>query len=304
MSTASDGVRVLAVDIGGTKVALAVVGEDGSVLTSDRLPTPRIDSRRAVAEILERAATLAGPAHVAAGGIVLPAVVEEGRVAWAAESIAGWDGLPLARMASEAVGVPFAVEFDGYGATLGELWQGCARGYQDAVIVIIGTGIGAGFVHNGQLFRGRSGVAGGIGWFRCPRGDTLGPKLEELAAGPAILAAARELNPAAAYPDTEAVFSAAQKGDPAAASVVQRALLALSAGIGSVVALLAPEIVVLGGSVGARADVVDAVRRHLGGTTQPFAARSIRVESSALGSLSSLYGAAYLALRLASGKEP
>jgi glucokinase len=297
-------VRVLAVDIGGTKVALAIVTEDGSVLASERLPTPRIAPRAAVAEILERAATLAGPARVAAGGIVLPAVVEEGRIAWAAESIAGWDGLPLASLASEAVGVPFAVEFDGYGATLGELWQGCARGYQDAVIVIVGTGIGAGFVHNGQLVRGKSGVAGGIGWFRCPRGEILGPTLEELAAGPAILTAARELDPATGYPDTEAVFRAAQGGNPAAASVVQRALLALSAGIGSVVALLAPEIVVLGGSVGARADVVDAVRRHLGGTTQPFAARSIRVEPSALGPYSSLYGAAYLAHQLAQGKEP
>ena len=297
-------VRVVAVDVGGTKVALAIMAGDGSVLIREQFPTPRLEPAAAVDEILGRAAALARPYRPAAGAIVLPAVVEDGRVVWAAESVAGWDGLPLAALAAKAVGVPFAAEFDGYGATLGEFWQGRARGYRDAVIVIVGTGIGAGFIHDGRLFRGQTAVAGGIGWLRSAHGDTFGPKLEDVAAGPAILAEARDLDPVAGYRDTKAVFAAAASGDPAAATAVRRALLALTAGVGAVVALLAPEIVVLGGSIGARPDVVAVVRHDLAAATQPFAARRVKVEPSALGPLASLYGAAYLAVELAYGKEP
>jgi predicted NBD/HSP70 family sugar kinase len=111
------------------------------------------------------------------------------------------------------------------------------------------------------------------------------------------------MDPTASYPDTEAVFVAASRGDPAAEGAVRRATLALTASVGAIVALLAPEIVVLGGSVGVRDETVEAVRAGLADATQPFAARTVRIERSALGPLSSLYGAAYLALQLVHGKE-
>jgi glucokinase len=295
---------VLAVDIGGTKVALAVVSQDGSILARDQIPTPRLAPEDAANEILDRAKELASAHRIGGCGLVLPAVVSEQRIVWAAESVDGWAGLPLARLASQALGVPSCIEFDGYAATLGEFWQGRGRGRSDLVIVIVGTGIGAGIVHAGHLYRGFTGVAGGIGWMRFPTGDDLGPRLEEVASGPAILGAARAADPTASYPDTEAVFVAASGGDPAAQGAVRSAMLALTAGVGAIVALLAPEIVVLGGSVGVRDETVRAVRAGLADATQPFAAPTVRVEPSALGSLSSLYGAAYLALQVLHGKEP
>jgi predicted NBD/HSP70 family sugar kinase len=126
-----------------------------------------------------------------------------------------------------------------------------------------------------------------------------------VASGPAILAEARRLRGAhqLVYSDTPAVFAAAYAGDSAAAGAIERGLLALTAGVGAIVALLAPEIVVLGGSVGARPDVVERVRQLLIEMTQPFAAQAVKVEGSSLGALSSLYGAAYLAHQLTSGKE-
>ncbi len=296
---------MLAIDIGGTKVAVAVVTATGDVVEERRFSTPHGPALAAVDEILGWASELAARHSVVACGIVLPAVIEEGRIAWAAASIAGWDGVPLRDRAGERLGVPVVAEFDGYGATLGEWWQGSARGYDDAAVVV-GTGVGAGLIHAGRLYRGTSAVAGGIGWFRFPRGATQGPRLEDLASGPAILARARRLHggDGAVYPDTRAVFAAAEAGDLAAHRAVERGWRALAAGVGAIVALLAPEIVVLGGSVGARPDTVARVRELVKISTQPFAAQTVKVEGSSLGPLSSLYGAAYLAHQLDQGKEP
>jgi predicted NBD/HSP70 family sugar kinase len=198
------------------------------------------------------------------------------------------------------------VEFDGYGAALGEWWHGSARGYDDAAIVIAGTGVGAGVIHGGRLYRGASTIAGGIGWFRFPRASVQGRRLEDLASGPAILAHARRLNgrDRAAYPDTAAVFAAGEGGDLAAQRAIERGMVALASGVGAIVALLAPEIVVLGGSVGARPDTVARVRELVATMTQPFAMQTVKIEGSSLGPLSSLYGAAYFAHQLDQGKEP
>jgi glucokinase len=297
---------ILAIDIGGTKVALGLVDADGELLAVERFATPREAPAAAVATILDRARTFVAGRPIAVCGIVLPAVIDDGFIVWSAESIAGWDGIQLRDLAVATLEVPCIVEFDGYGATLGEAWQGHARGYPDAAIVIVGTGIGAGFVHEGRLYRGRTAIAGGIGWIRLPAEDGFGPKLEAVASGPAILAAARAAARAAGadadtYHDTEAVFTRAVSGDPLAAAVVERAMRALAIGVGAVVALLAPDIVVLGGSIGSRPDVVAAVRRLLPETTQPVAAAGVRVEGSALDALSSLYGAARLAQQFLEG---
>lgn len=296
----------LAIDIGGTKVAIAVVTADGGVVEERRFSTPHGRALAAVDEILGWASELAAQHPVVTCGIVLPAVIEQGRIAWAAATIAGWDGVRLRERANERLEIPVVAEFDGYGATLGEWWQGSARGYDDAAVVIVGTGVGAGVIHAGHLYRGVSAIAGGIGWFRFPNASTQGPRLEDLASGPAILAHARRLNggDATAYPDTRAVFAAAEAGDRAAHRAVERGLRALAAGVGAIVALLAPEVVVLGGSVGARPDTVARVRELIKDSTQPFAAQTVKIEGSSLGPLSSLYGAAYLAHQLDQGKEP
>lgn len=305
MTERHPGSDVLAIDIGGTKVALGLVGRDGRLLRKAVAPTPRGAPRDAVATILARAAELLAGESVAACGVALPAVVEDGVVAWAAEGISGWDGLQLRAIIEDALGVPTAVEFDGYAATLGEVTFGAGRGLRDVAVVIVGTGVGAGFVSGGRLVRGAIGVAGALGWLRFPTDDGLSVPLEDAAAGPGILAAARAGRPdgASIYPDAPAVFDAAAAGDPVARLAVDRAMRALAAGVVAVVALLAPELIVLGGSVGARPDVVAVVREFVLATTQPHAVRAIRIEPSALGSLSSLYGAAHLALSIHQERE-
>lgn len=296
---------VLGVDIGGTKTAYGVFDQDGLLVREVTIPTPGGAPELTLPILLDQARAAVAGSPVSACAVDLPAVVSDGVVQWAAWSFPGWDGLPLADLFARALGVPCALEFDGYAAALGEVWQGRARGYQDAVVVIVGTGVGAGFVHGGELYRGASGVAGAIGWLRFPVENDLGPPMEEIASGTAIVRRARAAHPAGdrAYADTAAVFEAASAGDPVARRVVRDGAMALAAGVGALVATLAPEIVVLGGSVGGRPDVVDAVRDLVHRTTQPFAARGVEIEGAALGARSSLYGAGYLANRLTARKE-
>jgi glucokinase len=296
---------VLAVDIGGTKTAFGVIDPGGRLVREAVIPTPRGNATGALGLLLDTAHEVATGLGVGACGVDIPAVVADGVVEWAAWSFPGWDGLPIAELFRRSLGIPCVLEFDGYAAALGEFWQGRARGYHDAVVVIVGTGVGAGFIHGGKLYRGSNGVAGAIGWLRLPDHAELGPTLEEVASGSAILRRARAAHPRGeqTYADTAAVFDAADAGDPVAGAVVREALTALSAGVGALVATLAPEMVVLGGGVGARADVVREVRRQVLGSTQPFAARNLIVDAADLGSRSSLFGAGYLAHCLIKERE-
>lgn len=289
---------VLAIDIGGTKTALGVFDGAGRLVAESRLPTPRGDPLVALSRVVAEARTLAAGRAPAAVGIDLPAVVRDGTVDWAAWSFPGWDGFPLGAFWTDALGVPSVVDFDGYAAALGEFWQGAARGCADAVVVIVGTGVGAGVIHEGRLYRGRTGVAGAVGWSRFPNAEgRLGPPMEEIASGTAILRRAREAQPEGmeAYPTTRAVFEAASHGDRNAERVVGEAVAALAAVVGSIASMLAPEIVVLGGSVGSRPDVVQRVRRLVLQTAQPHTTRSLTITRAALGARSSLYGAGYMA---------
>lgn len=289
--------HALAIDIGGTKTLFGVFDADGRLVREARVPTPHGDPELAVDELIRQAREVIEGLPVEACGVVMPAVVADGVVQWAAWSFPGWDGMPLASRFQRTLGVPCSLEFDGYAAALGEVWQGGARGHRDAAVVIVGTGVGAGFVHAGELYRGPCGVAGAIGWLRFPDGDRLGEPMESIASGTAILARARAAHPRseAAYADAPAVFLAASGGDPVAARVILDATLALASGVGAIVAMLAPEIVILGGGVGSRPDVVRDVREFVLRGTQPFVARAVAIEGATLGNRSSLYGAGYLA---------
>lgn len=289
---------VLGVDIGGTKVAFGLVDGSGRVVDRDRVPTPAGDPASCLEEILEHARQfVAGRAR--ACGIALPAVVDAGRVAWAAETIPDWRNLDIAAAGSAVLGVPCVAEFDGYAATIGEAWIGGAAGYAEAVVVIVGTGIGAGIIHQGLLYRGGVAIAGGVGWMRWPTRDGLSEKLESIGSGPAICAYATSASkPSRSYSDAAEVFAAAAIGDLAAKSAIERAAHAVGAAVGVLIAVLGPQVVVLGGGVGSRAEFVEAVRRTAVCATQPNAASLVEIGGSPLGGLSSLYGAAHLAHQL------
>jgi glucokinase len=296
----------LAIDIGGTKTAFAVVTRRGRILHQVSITTPRGSAKRAVGQILDTAAQASRQFRLAGLGIAVPAVVEAGVLRWTPEALRGWSGLALGAMAEHALGARCAVEFDGYAAALGERWLGRTHGFHDSLVMIVGTGIGAGYIHRGRLVRGSSGVAGAVGWLRSVGRDGMSRPLEEVASGTAILRNATGRLPLGAtpYADTASVFVAADMGDPIATRTIEEAISALGDAVGGLVSILAPQIVVLGGGVGSRPDLVHRVREVARRTAQPHSAAAVLIEPSSLGGQSSLIGAAYLATETMGRRPP
>jgi glucokinase len=292
---------VIAIDLGGTKTSLALIDRDGSVAARVTEPTTTRAPEAVLARLAERAAAMSADHTVVAVGMALPAVIDaEGRVDWAATSVAGWQGFAARERIEALFRRPAVVSFDGYAATAGEAVFGAGRGAESVGTVIVGTGLGAGLFRDGQVIRGMVGVAGGLGWMRWPTVDGLSAPAESFASGPGIVAAARRRARAsgspARYVDGRSVFKAARAGDRHAAAAITDAVLVAGCAAGVVVSLFAPEVLVWCGGVGSRADFsrrASAVARR---ASQPVAATGTRFIRSALGPESSLFGAAALAL--------
>lgn len=281
--------HVLAVDLGGTKTAVALVDEQGRM--TDRRSLPAAHSLEAsVAQIREAFDERAAAVGVIVPGIYAPAT---GR-AWC-PNLWGPDEVPLLRAMEDRFPVPVFVDSDRSGHVLGESWLGAARGLRHVVFVAIGTGIGIGILSDGAVVRGVSGIAGAAGWF------ALDPEWKEPyrrvgcweaeAAGPAVARLA-------GLPDARAVAAAARAGDAATRRVLDRAALYTAMGIANLISLLNPEAVVLGGGLMAGAGdlLLDRIRAEVTRWAQPIAASQCRIELTQLGESAGLLGAARLAL--------
>ncbi len=309
---AADDAPVIAIDLGGTKATVAVVTADGRLLGRSVASSPTGDPLAAIEGFLQRARRLPGSSDAVAVGLALPAIVNEGRIDWAASSVARWDGFDAGRALSATFRMPAHVSFDGYAATRGEAVFGGATGARVAAVLILGTGFGAGVWYEGRVLEAEVGVAGAVGWDRWPltgAGNTgrikarLSQPAESVASGPGILAIARLSAGDRDWPDTRSVFRAARAHDAVAIAAINEAALVAGTVAGSLVNVVGPEIVVWSGGVGARADFAALATRAATASCQPFAARRTRFVRSRLGAESSLMGAAAGALAAARGRS-
>lgn len=322
MATVPSSGGLLAVDIGGTKIATALVTVDGAIVARLQEPTDQGGPQATITQIarLLRQTTKkggVGAEQIVGVGAGIPAVLDkDDHVVWA-PNLKGWRNVTLREALQQETGAPAAVEYDGHTAVLGEYWMGAGRGYKNLANVIIGTGIGGGLIANGRLLQGRNRLAGAAGWFAidATKGDRetrgLG-QWEALAAGPGITRRAREAlskNPdsmlAGARPlDARRIFDAARQGDELALAVVTETARLIGLGVANVVSLLNPEIVILGGSIGCQGDLLlPVVRDVVAAWTQPASAADLPIVSSKLGTDAGLLGAAYAALLRLSGKQ-
>lgn len=308
----------LAVDIGGTKTAVALVAAHGQLLAADQEPTSQKgpeDGIQHVIALLQRLLDAHGltAEAVHAIGIGIPAVLDPADFVVWAPNLNGWRNVDLATPVQAALGRPVAVEYDGHTAVLAEWWLGAGQGLHAFVDVIIGTGIGAGMIVDGRLLRGVNRLAGAVGWSALTTHPDLADARdrsigfwEARAAGPGIALAARRqlaqsptsmlaaLDPHAIT--ATAVFEAAAIGDPLARQVLDETADVLGIGLANVVSLINPELIVLGGGVGSRCtDLLPRIRSVIERWAQPIAATSCRLAVSALGADAGLLGAAYAA---------
>jgi glucokinase len=311
---------LLAVDVGGTKTATAVVSDNGEILQLSQAPTALSGPPALVDQIItmlrddQRRAGVDSTSALALG-VGIPAVISpDHRVVVWAPNLPGWEKIPLYKELVARLHLPVRIEYDGHTAVLGECWLGAGQGYRNVVCVIVGTGIGAGMMLDGRLYRGRDGIAGAVGWFALtsdarpptnPEARSVG-HWESLSAGPAIASKAQQqvrsgkpsiLEPVAAQRELSAkdVFEAARQGDVLSVGVLQEAAERIGLGVANIVSLVNPEIVILGGSIGRQSDLIlEPVRRVVQNWAQPISAK-VQIVCSTLGENAGILGAAYTA---------
>ena len=306
------------VDVGGTKIAAAVIDSEGKIHKKTKLVTERQDREESVAQVAQAANDVVAMTGIRweqmeAVGVAVPGISypQSGKV-WA-PNLPGWDHIPLREWLKPRLPRPIVVDSDRSAYVLGEQWMGIARGFSDVVFVAVGTGIGAGIFTGGRLCRGAEGIAGAVGWF------ALNPAMKETykqvgcleaeAAGPAVARRAAEI--AATTPSrmlelaggclssitAESVVEAARQNDQAALRVLEETASYLGMGIANIVSILNPQMIVLGGGLMQAGELLlQPLRRGMLQWAQPLAARSVRIELTQLGEDAGVLGASRLAL--------
>ncbi|MBK5305983.1 MAG: ROK family protein [Frankiaceae bacterium] len=289
---------VLAIDIGGTKMAAAVVDDDGNVLRRDRTPTVPADPWPTFVAMLDElvADEQVDGVGIGCGG---PMTWPSGEVS--PLNIPGWRDFPLrARLAERYPGVPVRLHNDAVAVAIAEHWRGAAQGVDNMIGMVVSTGVGGGIVSGGRILDGATGNAGHIGHVVA---DPAGPMcacgargcLEAIARGPATVAWAREQGSEAM--DGPALARLAADGDEVAMAAFARSGEAVGRVIAWCAALLDLEMVVVGGGLAQAGPplwepMLAAVREQ---AVLPFLTE-LRVVAPGLGGDAGLVGAAALVL--------
>jgi glucokinase len=312
---------VLGIDVGGTKLALGAMTADGarSLAFTSSLTLAHEGADAVVARIgalanetIDRALAESGAsrADFAGVGIGAPGPLRRSDGVVVVAPNLGWHDFPLRDRVADLVRLPVTLDNDANCATLGEWWQGAARGGRNVVGITIGTGIGGGIVIDGRLHHGASDVAGEIGHTtietdgrRCKCGNY--GCVEAYASGPAIVERAREALASDGASALRAinggdvgaltaqhVYDAARGGDELARAVVRDAARYLGAAIGNLLNVINPDVVVLAGGVTAAGEeLLTPLRAEARRRAFRPAFDAARIVPGALGSRAGVVGA-------------
>lgn len=299
---------VVGVDVGGFRVSVALSDLAGNTIALEQKPLEEHVHGDGVMEVAQTILRqlLVGQglkfedlmsAGLSTPGLVDPTTKEVSFV----PNIPGWSQLKPVDRLEELIGKPVEVENDVNAAIKGEAWRGAARGVRNAVFVSVGRGVGAGILVKGEIYRGSGGAAGEIGLQREfhndePLDGLFGP-FERHASALGMVRRYRELT---AEQDgtigARDIFLAATGGDESAQRVLQETISMLAGGLVNLCAVLAPELLILGGDMACAGGVLaEPVRRRLGRTLP----NPPQVVVSELKDRASVLGATRLALEAA-----
>jgi glucokinase len=306
------------IDIGGTKIAVAIASTDGQVVGRSSFPTDHDrsphDSMNHALETLENLAKehqgqltsigigCAGPLNFDLGYVLTPPNMPR-----------SWWQFPLRPFVENKLQLPVAIDNDANAAALGEYLYGAGRGFSDLVYLTISTGIGVGIIADDKIVH-RLGEGGHV--IVQPGGALCGCGargcMETLCSGTGIARRAREQLHSGRISrmldmtsDIESVTAktvedAAREGDELATEVWRETIDLLATGIGSIIALLSPQAVILGGGVtaGAGEFLLQPLRRVLDERVHIISMQRVAVLQAGLGSESVIHGALVLAARV------
>ncbi|SEF46813.1 glucokinase [Thermomonospora echinospora] len=308
----------IGVDVGGTKVAAGVVDDGGRILEQVRRPTPSTDPRQTAEVIAEVVDLLKGKyEQVEAVGLGAAGFVDEARATVLFAPNLAWRDEPIKDKVEELVGMPVVVENDANATAWGEFRFGAGRGERFLVLVALGTGIGGGIVVDGELYRGRFGLAGEIGHLRMvPDGRRCGCGnrgcWEQYASGNALVHEARELARVAPLMAARLlelgdgtpegvggleITQAAREGDRAALECFGTVAAWAGQGLADLAAILDPGAFIIGGGLSDAGDLLlEPVRAAFEAAVTGRGYRRLpEVRIAELGSAAGIVGAADLA---------
>lgn len=292
--------RALGVDVGGTKILAGVVDRKGSVERREGRRTPQSSQEDLLAELDEVVEKLLGD-DVAALGFGLPSTIDQ-RVGRAVASV----HIPLEEMdfrdrMAERFGLPVGIDNDANAAAIAEWRLGAARGASYVVMLTLGTGIGGGLILDGHPYRGWSGAAAELGHMvldydgpPCGQGCSGHGHFEALSAGKVADEAARRRF--GADSDARRLVAEARAGDQGARDDLAEIGRRLGAGLGSLVNIFDPEVIVLGGGFAEADDLVLGPARETLAVEALAPGRDhVRIEFAELGPDAGMIGSALVA---------
>ena len=312
---------IVGIDMGATHLGILLTDFSAHVLEEIEYPFSVDDGPKSclnqidgyLSELLSRINLKVS--HISSIGMNVPGpfVVETGKTS-SPPIMPGWDGYPIRSHLEEIWKVPVTIGNDAEFGALGEWAYGAGRGESNLVYIKVGTGVGAGLLLDGHIYRGTTGSAGEIGHITIQENGplcTCGNHgcLEAMAGGHAIARKAREAIQAgrrtqlsAISPDQIRAFDvagAAQRGDLVAQQIIADAGLYLGIAVASLVNLVNPSIVVIGGGVSQLGDMLlEPIRKTVLERSLNSAARIVRIASAVLGRRASSMGAIVQAINL------
>lgn len=309
----------IGVDIGGTNIKIALVDAEGKIIYSNTTPTrAEMGYEAGVNNIKQAIKDLMQDANqttktIESIGFGLPGQIDyKNGIVKNLPNIPGWVDIPLAKIIEEEFSIETKLDNDVRCAALGELYFGAGKGCENLVCITVGTGIGSGIVLNGKLVRGATNAAGEIGHIKMTMGE--GPLcgcgdygcFEAYASGPAIVTMAKEYisgGKSAKYKEMAAdgiitpyiVAQAAMQGDAVSIQIFKQMGKIIGLGLASVVNLLNPEKIIIGGGVADAGDLLlEPIRKTLKDRAMPIQAEAVSVVPAQLANTAGVIGASLL----------
>ncbi|MBK7705131.1 MAG: ROK family protein [Acidobacteria bacterium] len=305
----------LACDLGGTNLRMAAVEQDGRILFRTKRDTPKSDRADAIVRTMvdsanECRSAIGDSVEIVALAAAVPATVNVAKgVMMKAPNLPSLDGFRMVAAVESELNIRTLIENDATSAALGESWLGASMGYENSIMVTLGTGVGGGIIINGVPLRGPDGTGGEIGHicvepFGAPCGCGARGCVEQYSSATAVVRLTRDLENQ--YPKSVLqnksglssldIYEAGKVGDELALEVFRQMGFYLGIALADLINVLNPEVIVIGGGASAGWDLfIEHVRDQISDRAFREPAMRAKIVRATLGDDAGLLGAARLA---------
>ena len=254
---------MIAIDLGGTNLRMALVNRDGEIIDRTKRETPRENTEEIVETIVSVSKSFfeTYPKRICSIGLAVPATVnaDKGEIT-KAPNLPFLDMCPITEKIGKNLNIPCVLENDANAAAIGENWLGASRNYKNSIMVTLGTGVGGGIIIDGKILRGVDGTAAEIGHICVqPLGEKCGCGsfgcVEQYSSANAVVRMTKELLPD--YPESSlneienltsrTIYQKADGGDELALEIFRRQGFYLGIALAGLINVLNPEVIVIGG---------------------------------------------------------